>query len=51
MNLLEIENSHINTNHPDFIGSAGSLLNLFEDNNLGKDSSEMGQREGQEGVG
>lgn len=32
MNLLEIENSHINTNHPDFIGSAGSLLNLFEDN-------------------
>ena len=29
MDLLEIENSLINTNHPDFIGSADSLLNLF----------------------
>lgn len=29
-NLIEIENSHINTNHPDFIGSADSLLNLFQ---------------------
>lgn len=28
-NLIEIENAHINTNHPDFIGSADSLLNLF----------------------
>lgn len=29
-NLIEIENAHINTNHPDFIGSADSLLNLFQ---------------------
>ena len=29
MNLIEIENSHININHPDFIGSADSLLNIF----------------------
>ena len=29
-NLIEIENAHINTNHPDFIGSADSLLNLFD---------------------
>ena len=29
-NLIEIENAHINTNHPDFVGSADSLLNLFE---------------------
>ena len=29
-NLVEIENAHINTNHPDFIGSADSLLNLFQ---------------------
>lgn len=28
-NLIEIENGHINTNHPDFVGSADSLLNLF----------------------
>ena len=31
MNLLEIENATINTNHPDFVGSADSLLNLFQD--------------------
>ena len=29
LNLIEIETSLINTNHPDFIGSADSLLNLF----------------------
>ena len=27
--LIEIENAHINTNHPDFVGSADSLLNMF----------------------
>jgi hypothetical protein len=27
--LIEIENAHINTNHPDFVGSADTLLNLF----------------------
>lgn len=31
MNILEIENALINTNHPDFVGSADSLLNLFKD--------------------
>ena len=31
MNLMEIENAVINTNHPDFVGSADSLLNLFTD--------------------
>jgi len=31
MNLFEIENATINTNHPDFVGSADSLLNLFQD--------------------
>lgn len=30
LNLIEIETSLINTNHPDFIGSADSLLNLFQ---------------------
>lgn len=29
MNLMEVENALINTNHPDFVGSADSLLNLF----------------------
>ena len=27
--LIEIENSHINTNHPDFVSSADLMLNLF----------------------
>jgi dynamin 1-like protein len=31
LNLIEIETSLINTNHPDFIGSADSLLNLFSE--------------------
>jgi hypothetical protein len=30
MNIMEIENALINTNHPDFVGSADSLLNLFQ---------------------
>lgn len=33
MNIMEIENALINTNHPDFVGSADSLLNLFKDEN------------------
>lgn len=33
MNIMEIENALINTNHPDFVGSADSLLNLFKDDN------------------
>lgn len=28
-NIIEIENGFINKNHPDFVGSADSLLNLF----------------------
>ena len=31
LDLIEIETSLINTNHPDFIGSADSLLNLFQE--------------------
>ena len=27
--LIEIENAHINTNHSDFVGSADTLLNMF----------------------
>jgi hypothetical protein len=30
MNIMEIENALINTNHPNFVGSADSLLNLFQ---------------------
>ena len=30
MNLMEIENANINTNHPDFMGGGDSVLNLFE---------------------
>ena len=35
-NLIEIENAHINTNHPDFVGSADSLLNVFSSENDSK---------------
>jgi dynamin 1-like protein len=31
VNLMEIENANINTNHPDFVGAADCLLNLFQD--------------------
>ena len=29
VDMIEIENAHINTNHPDFISSSDSLINLF----------------------
>lgn len=46
--LIEIENAHINTNHPDFVGSADTLLNLFQGEREGNedDSEEGGQSEG-----
>jgi len=49
MNLLEIENATINTNHPDFVGSADSLLNLFQDEPSGNGvvSSEAVDGDGQ----
>ena len=39
-NLIEIENAHINTNHPDFVGSADSLLNLFSNEQDQENSNE-----------
>ena len=41
--LIEIETAHINTNHPDFIGSADSLLNLFATDNDFQDSDGPGK--------
>lgn len=40
MNIMEIENALINTNHPDFVGSADSLLNLFKEENDSQGSNE-----------
>lgn len=40
MNIMEIENALINTNHPDFVGSADSLLNLFKEENESLGSNE-----------
>jgi len=31
-NLIEIEKSYINTNHPDFMGSDQSIMNIFDEN-------------------
>lgn len=45
MNLMEVENAFINTNHPDFVGSADSLLNLFQPP---EESEDSGEQEGQE---
>lgn len=47
MNLMEVENAFINTNHPDFVGSADSLLNLFQPPE-DSDNSSNGEQEGQE---
>jgi len=44
MDLLEIENSLINTNHPDFIGSADSLLNLFQADEEGERNFTLGHK-------
>lgn len=46
VNLMEIENGNINTNHPDFVGAADSLLNLFQDDQTANDSSK--NRDGDE---
>jgi hypothetical protein len=40
--LIEIENAHINTNHPDFVGSADSLLNLFSGEESGDEPKGAG---------
>ena len=42
INLIEIENAHINTNHPDFVCSADTLLNLFSG------EQEMGNQDDQQ---
>lgn len=31
-NLIDIEKSYINTNHPDFMGSDQSIMNIFDEN-------------------
>jgi dynamin 1-like protein len=38
--LIEIENAHINTNHPDFVGSADTLLNMFQGENEQQDEEQ-----------
>ena len=30
LNLIEIENAHINTNHPDFVTRSDAIMNLFQ---------------------
>lgn len=46
MNLMEVENACINTNHPDFVGSADSLLNLFQDEESAQNNDEMTDENG-----
>ena len=42
VNIFEIENAYINTQHPDFIGTNEAMLNLFDD---GEEESEAEQNE------
>jgi hypothetical protein len=48
LNLIEIETSLINTNHPDFIGSADSLLNLFAEDQKGTQGESESEDEPEE---
>jgi len=41
INLVEIENAFINTNHPDFVGNADALLNTLAKSPYNKSSSEF----------
>lgn len=36
-NLIRIQDSYINTYHPDFMGGANSIVNVFDVNNYHKD--------------
>ena len=36
-NLIRIQDSYINTYHPDFMGGANSIVNVFDVNNYQKD--------------
>lgn len=29
-NLIKIEDSYINTHHPDFVGGANAIINVFD---------------------
>lgn len=63
--LVEIENAHINTNHPDFVGSADVLLSMFQqqeeqqpnenqyssEDNQKKNFSLLNKKSGNEGKG
>lgn len=43
VNLMEIENANINTMHPDFVGAADCLLNLFADESNNQNAIEENQ--------
>jgi len=32
-NLIKIEDAYINTSHPDFMGGAAAMVNVFDPNN------------------
>ena len=35
-NLIAIEDAYINTNHPDFLGGANAMLNIFQRESIGQ---------------
>ena len=42
-NLIQIQDSYINTYHPDFMGGMNSIVNVFDLNNYGKQDNPMMQ--------
>jgi len=43
LNLIEIENAHINSNHPDFVTRSDAMLNLFQPNEEARDLGDKRQ--------
>ena len=44
-NLVKIQDAYINTYHPDFMGGANSIVNVFDVNNYSKHQMQMTNRE------
>ena len=43
-NLILIEDSYINTHHPDFMGGANAMLNVFDVKNYGNKHEDLDRK-------
>ena len=44
-NLIAIEDAYINTNHPDFLGGANAMLNVFQKENTPANQNDIFKNE------